>query len=614
MISYKTLGSKFWLYFYIMFSSAFVDNVLKNAMIVYVLFNKNEVLGLPSESLAPVAAGIFILPFLIFSSLAGQWSDGTDKRRIILICKITELLIGVTVLIYFPRENFVVLLLALFALGLHSTFFGPAKYSVIKELVMGDHLILATAWVEAGTFIAILLGTVGGSFLAGGRFLENYAVGALMIACSTVALICSLFLPKFNFKKIVLQKYNPWRNSSALIRELNNHVELKTVVHAISWFYFMATFFVTMLPAIVKNDFQKSPDVVPWIYGVFIVGIAAGSLVYEKFSKAEINLRPMFISTVAIFFTLLGLGILLPSSQHYFVFVLCIVLMLSFAIFSGVFSTPLYSQLQLLPNTDWKSQAVAGNNILNSLYMIAASIIQLGFYALGFSHSTMIYFLAFSWCLVMILLWRQYAYLFAKTVLSIVLPLRYKVTTRGKENISPEGPAIIISNHVSFIDWALIFQLSKRPMRFVVWYLYYNFPLLKSSFVQIGAIAIAGRKENMECFQQSFMSINHALKDGQLVLYFPEGNITKNGEMDFFRRGIQDIVANYGESLTIIPIHINGMWRSITSKNPKSIRTLPLRLWRRRHVNINIGEGFRVNSSELDLKALELRVLNLKAD
>ncbi len=394
----KGLGKNFWIYFGIMFSSAFVDNILKNSIIVYALFNNVVLWGLNSESIAPVAAGLFILPFLLFSATAGQWCDQEDKKNIVIICKALELFIGVLVLYLFPLEHFSWLIGCLFILGLHSTLFGPAKYSMIKDLVTPDKFVLATAWVEAGTFISILMGTIGGAMLASHRVLDNYGVGIVMVCCSSIAFTLSFFLPRF--PKMVKEKmrYNPITSSIAVIKQSKKLPKLDTVIQQISWFYFLATFLVTMMPAIVKNDFKQSEHMVSWIYALFIVGVALGSFIYERLSKHVINLSPMFSSMWMILWLLIASGIVLPFSHLEPYFILSLVVLFSLALVLGVFSTPLYALLQRLPPKEWQSQAIASNNIANSLYMIAASILQIILYHFNFSHASMFYVLAFCYC------------------------------------------------------------------------------------------------------------------------------------------------------------------------------------------------------------------------
>jgi 1-acyl-sn-glycerol-3-phosphate acyltransferase len=589
IIMNQGLGKNFWIYFGIMFSSAFVDNILKNSIIVYALFNSVVLWGLSSESIAPVAAGLFILPFLLFSAASGQWSDQEDKKIIVIICKALELLIGILVLYLFPKEQFAWLIACLFILGLHSTLFGPAKYSMIKDLVTPDKFILATAWVEAGTFISILIGTIGGAMLASYRVMDNLGVGIVMIACSSIAFSLSFFLPKFPKAPKESINFNPITASLAVIKQSRSLPKLDTVIHQISWFYFLATYLVTMMPAIVKNDFKLSEHMVSWVYALFIVGVALGSFIYEKLSKHEINLSPMFSSMWMVFWFLLASAIILPyaASQPFLIFALGILFCLALVL--GVFSTPLYALLQRLPPKEWQSQAVATNNIVNAVYMIAASILQILLYHLNFSHAAMFYVLALSWLWAKRSMFKNFSYDYIHHLVSSLTNLRYKVEIANEAVLPTSGPVIIISNHVSFIDWAFLARMRKEQIRFVMWYFYYKMPILKSMFSAAGAIPIAGRREDLAYFENAFKQMEVALKNREFLLYFPEGGITKNGDIDYFKSGIIEIIKKHQEPITIIPAYLDGLWLSIFSRNPKKWSGFFRRILKRRTITVRLG-------------------------
>jgi 1-acyl-sn-glycerol-3-phosphate acyltransferase len=605
------LGKNFWIYFVIMFSSAFVDNILKNSLIVYTLFNGISVWGLSPETLAPVAAGIFILPFLLFSAAAGQWCDKENKKTIVIICKGIELLIGIAVLYLFPQQKISWMILCLFFLGLHSSIFGPAKYSMIKDLVTPKNFVLATAWVEAGTFVSILMGTIGGSMIASYQLWDNYGAGLVMVTCSSIAFALSFFLPSFTKSHTQKIDFNPITSSLTVVKQVRTQPRLNEVIKQISWFYFLATFLITMMPAIVKNDFQQSEQWVSWGYALFIIGVALGSFIFERLSKNEINLMPMFSSMWMILWMLILVGIVLPFSNNTLFFVVSIVFLFCLALFMGVFSTPLYALLQKLPAANWQSQAVATNNIVNSLYMISASILQIILYHLNMSHAVMFYVLAFCWLWAKKSIFKEFAYEFIYHFVSNITNLRYKVKIEGAHFLPQNGPYIIISNHVSFIDWAFLGRVTKDQIRFVMWYFYYDQPILKTFFSSAGAIPIAGKKEDEVRLKMAFQEIKKALLNNERLLYFPEGGITKNGEVDIFRPGIVEILKNHQQPITIIPAYLGGMWESVFSRNPSKWKGFTKRILRRREIKVRLGEPLSADNS-VDVESLRARVLDLR--
>lgn len=608
------VGSRFWIYFLIMFSSAFVDNVLKNALIVYCLFNSVSLFGLSSQSLAPMAAGLFILPFLLFSATAGQYSDFINKKKIVISCKLFELFIGVLVFIFFGYENFTILFFSLFLLGLHSTVFGPAKYSMIKDLVQREQFILATAWVEAGTFIAILAGTIIGSIFGSLEKESIWIVGLVMIIFSSFSSILSFYLPNFQAIQNSKVDWNFVRSSIAIVKLTKTIPKLNTVIKQISWFYFLATFVVTMLPSIVKDDLKMSESWVSWIYGLFIVGVAAGSFIYEKISSKEIKLYPMFTSMWCIFWLLLGLSYILSNGITFSMFVILLTVMFLLALSLGVFSTPLYALLQRLPREQWQSQAIASNNIINSLYMIVASILQLVLYELKFTHAQMIIVLAICWLWVKREFFRNYAYELMFHAIHFVLSFRYKTVINGKKvSCDVNRPVIIISNHVSFIDWVFLGYTAQDRISFVMWYVYYKIPVIKFFVKASGAIPIAGQKEDLDYYKNSFVLIDNVLKDNKnIVLFFPEGFITKTGKVELFRPGINQVLKNYQEEVVLVPMHLSGLWGSVLSKHPEPWKGIFYRLLKRRKVEVKIGSPVVVKEY-VDLEFLRKLILDLES-
>lgn len=606
----ENLGRNFWIYFGIMFSSAFVDNILKNAIIVYALFNSVTLWNLSPETVSPVAAGLFILPFLLFSAAAGQWCDQENKKIIVIFCKTLELIIGILVFYLFPKENFPWLIGCLFVLGFHSTIFGPAKYSMIKDLVSEKNFILATAWVEAGTFISILLGTIGGAMLASYRIWDNLGVGIVMICCSSIALLLSFLLPNFPKNQKEKLRFNPITSSLSVVRQTKSIPKLNTVIAQISWFYFLATYLVTMMPAIVKNDFGQSEHMVSWVYALFIIGVALGSLFYEKLSKQEINLSPMFSSMWLILWFLLATALVLPYAHSVPYFILALLVLFFLALVLGVFSTPLYALLQKLPPKEWQSQAVASNNITNSVYMIGASILQIILYHLNFSHASMFYILAFCWLWSQWSMFKSFSWDFVHHFVSNLSNLRYKLEFTGQEYLPLSGPVLIIANHVSFIDWAFLGRIRKNQIRFVMWYHYYYQPILQTLFASAGAIPIAGKKENLHYYNQAFNQMEEALKNQEFLLFFPEGGISKNGELDFFRPGIVEVLNRHKKPMTILPAYVDGLWGSVFSRSPHKWKGFFKRLLSRRKIVVRLGPSFLADHT-IEPSFLRQKVLDL---
>jgi len=245
--------------------------------------------------------------------------------------------------------------------------------------------------------------------------------------------------------------------------------------------------------------------------------------------------------------------------------------------------------------------------------MISASGLQILLYQLQFSHAWMFFVLALCWLWAKKSMFKQFSYEFIYHFVSNLTDLRYRVKVEGQKNLPAHGPVLIISNHVSFIDWAFLGRITKEQIRFVMWYYYYEKPILKTMFSSAGAIPIAGKKEDELRLKSAFKEIENALRKNQRILYFPEGGITKNGEVDSFRPGLLEILKQHKEPITLVPAYLDGMWESIFSRNPRRWDNFISRIFNRRSIVVRLGKPLIVDE-RIDLESLRKRILDLKGE
>lgn len=614
-ISYKNLGKNFWLHFVIMFTSAFIDNFLKNAIIISALFTHRNELNLLLTMMAPLSAAIFILPFILFSHVAGQLNDFWDKKGLIVYCKLLELMVGITVIFILPHGHWGALLFCLFLLGVHSTFYGPAKYSIIEHLVAKKLLVSATAWIEAGTFLAILFGTMLGATIVS---ITNgiYWVGPIMVVLSLSSLLLASMLPSY-LKQINLHQknfsilINPVKSNWNFFKKISKHHHLMVVIVGISFFFFIGSWIITMLPNLVKSGMKGSEFDVSIIFAIFSIGIALGSLVYEKtlkhFKIAACRDILMLLGLLFMGFILILLATIfsvIDSLIYLRIGVMILFFLLSF--FSGFFSTPLYVLLQELPSLEWKSQAIAFNNVINAIFMIVASLFMMIMLAFHWSQISIFIAAFFCWIIFLIYFLNYYAASFYLFGALVFVKLFYRLKVIGAEHIPQRGPILFVSNHLSFIDWVLLIAaIPFRELTFVVWYRYFNLPVIKKLFQHQHHIPIAGKHENLVYFKESFPLILQSLASEKAIVFFPEGSVSPNGDLQVLKTGLLNIIADYKGP--IIPIVIKGLWGSVWSTDPLRFQGKKiLARWQQRLlVEVIIGEPLTIKRDQYFLTELD---------
>ncbi|MDH4467215.1 MAG: MFS transporter [Bacteriovoracaceae bacterium] len=567
------------------FFGALNDNILKNALVVLLAIKEIQLLGLKSELLVTMITLIFILPFFFFSELAGQIADKYEKSRLVRIIKTAEIFIMLIAGLGFYFENYFVLIFSIFLLGLHSTFFGPIKYSSIPDLLSEQNLTSGNAYVEMGTFIAILIGTISGGYLislSGGAL---YVI-VFLILNALMGLYFGIKLPRIpNGNSHLKLNFHPWKPLIATCVEIKKN---KTVFHSIlgiSWFWLLGAVILSVLPSLSIKVLHGNPFVVTSFLACFTIGIAIGAVICERlsFGRTEIGLVPLGSLGMSLF--LADIARVLGSWNQTYGYVETNVSVLNLlsrplginlyldifaiAIFGGLYTVPLYTLVSQRSSRETRSRAVGANNILNSLFMVLGSALLMGFFAWDFSLSKILLIYAALNFIVSFYIYSIVPEFTLRFFMWVGAKIFFRLAVRHQTNIPKEGAALLISNHVSYIDWMLIGAAIKRPVRFVMYYKFARTPMLRYLMNQAGVILIAGKAENEKIFQEAFDKISQALINGELVCLFPEGSITRDGKIQEFKKGMEFILAR--NPVPVIPMFLEGVWGSLFSPDGKKI-------------------------------------------
>ena len=558
------------------FLGAFNDNLYKNALIVLLTFQSAQWTTLAPELLANLAAGIFILPFFLFSATAGQLADKYDKALIARLTKLLEVAIMGVAAAGFWLHSLPVLMTALFLLGLQAALFGPVKFAILPQHLHPDELVGGNALIEAGTFVAILVGTLAGGLLAGAVAQPMWiAVGGLLVA--VLGYLTSRDIPpapapdpglKINLNPIT----ETWHNIN--FARSNRTVFLSIL--GISWFWLYGALFLAQFPAYTKNVLGGGEATVTMLLAIFTVGIGLGSLLCERMSGKHVEIGLVPFGSIGL--TLFGIDLyfaspvgLVGNGTHELLALLSMpaiwrVLfdLMMLGVFGGFFIVPLYALVQIRSAPEQRARIIAANNILNALFMVVGALGAAAALGAGLSIPALFGLAALLNALVAIYIYGLVPEFLLRFMAWMLVKAVYRLRTEGIEHIPTEGPALLAANHVSFADAVVIMGASPRPIRFVMDYRIFRIPVLSFIFRHCGAIPIASAKEDLVMMEKAFAEVATALENGELVGIFPEGGITADGEVQVFRSGISRILA--ANPVPVVPLALSGLWGSYFSR------------------------------------------------
>lgn len=381
------------------FLGAFNDNAFKNALVILITYNLATQAGLNAQILVTLAAGIFILPFFLFSATAGQLADKYEKARLITIIKFLEIILMALAALGFYLKNIYLLMFVLLALGTHSTFFGPLKYAILPDHLREDELIAGNGLIEAGTFLSILLGTIlGGLFILAPK--GEYLISALMGAIAISGWISSWFIPKtYSSDPKLIVNYNIIKETWILIAYSKRHREIFLCIMGISWFWLVGATFLAEVPVFAKDILHTNEHVVTFFLALFSIGIGIGSLLCNQLLNGKIH---------ATYVPIAALGITLFTIDLYFAAVhahtapqsslLSLTQFLQtlngwrisadltlIAVCGGLYTVPLYAILQQRSAQAHRARVIASNNVMNACFMVIAAVGTLLMLKFGFS-------------------------------------------------------------------------------------------------------------------------------------------------------------------------------------------------------------------------------------
>ncbi|WP_434359537.1 MFS transporter [Parasalinivibrio latis] len=604
-------------YFMTQALGAFNDNVYKNTLLILVAFAAPGTLSMSSNLFINMAAGVFILPFFLFSAMAGELADKYEKSSLIRKVKLAEIVIMSLAAAAFVTESYTVLLLLLFLMGTQSAFFGPVKYALLPQQLKTNELVPGNALVEMGTFLAILLGTLIAGVIAN-QAGANEIAAVSVVVLAVLGYLASRAIPEAPAGNPNLKfRVRPVRQMKTTLDIARKDLIIFQAIMGISWFWFLGASYLTQFPNFTKLHLGGNEAAVSFLLGLFSIGIAVGSLLCDRLSGHKIE--PGIVPLGSFGITVFGLDLMfsVPDApvvvESFTQFVSQPELWRSFfdltmlGVSGGLFIVPLYAIMQQRADEKERSQVIAANNIYNALFMVGSAV--MGIVLLGIAELSIPQFfgiLSALNLLVAVYIFRQIPLFTLRFLIWILCRVMYRIKCHNLHHIPEKGGALLVCNHVSFVDALLLLGASRRPIRFVMDESYYHIRGLQYFFHVARVIPI---NTTGGAIRKALESVRLELEMGQLVCIFPEGTLSPDGEVGPFMRGMDVILRR--TPVPVVPMALRGLWGSFFSRERgRAITKMPKRFWSR----IEIVAGEPVQPKDASSAVLRERVIALRGE
>lgn len=558
------------------FLGAFNDNLLRSGLVVLIAYSAQRGIELPlkPEVMVTICSALLVVPFLLFSAIAGPLADKYEKSRLVQITKAAEVGIMAVAMYGFATENIYLLMVMLFISGTHSTFFGPMKYSILPDHLRDSELLAGNGLIAGGSYLAILLGLICGGLLVE---MEGNLIGIAAVGVACAGLIASLCIPPSTPASPHMHiSLNLWRGTANIVRYAYQSRPLFLSILGLSWFLLVGSVFMAQFPNYAQAVVRGNNEVYTLFLTVFSIGIAAGSVLCDRLLRGEISARytPMAALGVSVF-TLVMLWATPPPSHgglldvHAFLtsdprHLLVLAMMLLVAICGGIYMVPLYAILQSRSEAGYRSRVIAASNIFDSLFMTSAAIISTILLSLGMSVTGLFLALAVANLAVAAFIFSVLPETLLRTAVRWTLMLLYRVEVRGDEHYRAAGPrTVIVAGHAGFFEALLLAAfLPDRPL-FAV----------ESSQLACWRSGLSRRLLRILCIDRerpaTLRPLLRHLRRGGRIVAFAEPGLDANNGVTYSTFGWMAEKAR----LTILPVRIDGgLKKTVTFLPPQQVQ------------------------------------------
>ncbi len=577
----------FWPLFGAQALGAFNDNFFRMALITMVAFSPTVGDGSEKTILSALATGLMMLPFFLFSSLAGELADRLRKSWLVKVTKATELIVMVLAAILFCLGAVEALLAALFLMGAQSTFFGPLKYGLLPEVLEDKDLVGGNGLVEAATFLAIVLGTLAGSWLVtlpGGSSIY-LPVGLVLVAGGGLALALKQPESAAGDPDLVVNP-NLWRSTMEIVGSIRGRRDMWLAVLAISWFWAMGGILITQIPVLCSTIMHATSAVNTFLMTMFALGVGLGSIGVQWLLKGRVSVRlvPVTAAFLGLFLILLALsvwrlpeaafgggevtlGAFLGHWEYLRLGLSCLLV----SITGGIFVVPLFAFIQHRAEAHERSRVIAANNIINALFICVGSLIVMLMTKIGFGLHHVFAFVALTAVAVTLLTLYFLPAEGIRHLAGLLVKILYRPRVAGLEHLEAlgDGPALIVANHTSLLDVVLLIVYIPRKLTFAIDSYWAQTWWLRPFLRVFKALPV---NPNQPLATRGLIE---ALANGELVVIFPEGRITTTGSLMKVYDGPGLIAAK--SRAPLVPVILEGLQYTRFGRLRQALRNRPCR-------------------------------------
>lgn len=589
MVTYKTLLKRkgFCSFLAALFLSALNDNFYR--MVVSLLVVGGAITGEPLS----IAAIIFIVPNLIFSGYAGFLADRFSKRSVLIFVRVCGILTMGFTLIAVGLQDYFLLMAILFVVASETTFFSPAKYGILPEMVPLTELSYANGLLQTITYIAILLGGVLGGILVSIWSDALYKIALALILIAILSTLFSLGIPRVKAASTRVLSFNPWSEIVTGFRQYFKQPLLFWVAIAIAYFWALGLTLQINLVAWGHFTLQWDAFAIAWMQAILGIGIGVGSLLAGKMSGDQIE--PGLIPLGAL---LMGAGFLFIAQPNLSMTAIYLSL-LWLGLAAGFYIVPLNALLQELPEDDAKGRMIATGNFISAIAMLFASGCTWVFYKyLVITPEQVLLILGVATFFLAILAIKVFPDFFLRFLIWLMTHTLYRIRLIGFSNFPKTGPVLLVCNHISYMDGPILSGCIPRFIRYLVYKEFYENKLFHWAFKLAHAIPI--KEGEYDMVLSAFENAREQLRQGHVVCIFAEGTISRTGQLLPFRKGFERILEGLTD-VPVIPVHIDALWNSIFSyRGGRAIWKLPKQIPIR--VTVSFGKPMPTNSKATQVR------------
>lgn len=571
-------------------TSAFNDNAFKTFVILSVVAADPD--GAPT--LIAAASAAFIVPFLLFSTLAGDVADRWPKARLLGLFKAMEvglLLLAVPAL---AAHSVPALLVLVFLMGVHSAFFGPVKFAILPELVPDGELSNANGLVQMTSFGAIIIGTAAAGEMVM-RLRDRPGLAAALLAGVALAgFLGSLLIPaSAPARPGAALSLDPFSSTAANLRHLASLPSVNLATYAAAFFWFVGALFQLNLLVYGTRLMGLSEAECGRFQVVLALGIGAGSFVAGRLSRGRVELGLVPLGALGLVLFGADLGFAYHSAPR------VIFDLLMAGLSAGFYAVPLQAFIQQRSPADERGRVVATGNFLCFSAILVASAALWALDAKFRLNPAQVFLVAAAMSAVIAYeLLKRLPDFFLRLLFLPLTRLIYSIRTVGQENVPLDGPVLLVANHVSFVDAILIAMANQRLVRFLMLRAFYDLPVAGAFFKAMGCIPVSSG-DGPKALVASFKRAREYMMSGEAVCIFAEGEISRHGQMQRFKRGFESMV--HGVEVPIVPVHLDQVWGSIFSFSEGKIvfkwpRRIPYR------VTVSFGKPLPASSSAFEVR------------